>query len=965
MLKSVFIFSPLTVAASLSYFSSTAIITHLLPTLTFFNSQVVKANSEDMTVEEEKLGQTFRLPNGELEQKWNSCDDQTLFEWGDFFDEVHVDKSLYQGITFDEGLELNDKCLTLDTTMQQCSTYRPHYHEPFVHYSASYLNKGIMSGVKRVVFVGGGDSMLLHEVLKYKDLEIVLGLELDQKVTRHSFEHFKTQPHFNNPKVQWWFGDGAKSLTLLPRSYFGTFDLVLLDLSETVMSMSVTNGLDVFGAMKLLLSDTGIMAKNDFGYFEKLSRVFDTCIQTLIQSVPYICDYELVLCGSDKIDLLNPSFHHLKGGNGTDQVETLVYHPLDDINDHWGPVTDYSKYWGEPKNCNDTSREVNEEEEVAYAGILMVLEAENVSFKDLANADKVGKELEMVVKDLGYQVMSTTTKESGGSKDGVIAAIAMKEGYILAETWPSAKYCKLDIHLWGNFEHQEDIRTNVLQVLGVKEGDWSSYRIVTFGVRGLETRAKDLRTVGPDLAKIGQCEEVKEGSSKAATLNSTADDEESLRPIIDAGYEDLISELIGQTKGTKAIVLCSVEGAPCHAKESVEKHGFSKVVTLWSCSPEYARDMKTNKTMQSESIRKWRQEMNSNASEFSLCGKKVDEALQEVENKIDGVNLIVVDALAPSVHVTACQQYLIKFWEDISSPFLFLVPILDANDYHRTFFLQTRQNYCEPDPEFYSTIYVGNGDKIMSFGLIHEGNSKSLQKFMSAERKLQSREEVKFAEIRKITIRGASREQVTFEPKTFSWDDYDQRPGLEQFYGQQPIGSQSLSQWSEDAESGMALTYDRLAAAFKLVVQTLSGPVKEEVHQVGEGAVYIALYDEGQFVATWDGATNINLNIFTYDETVDHASIIAEPFMRSLQNMNEMLRDEQPRGYGRVINFSDRINPDESPDCYDHFQLCTSLKEEGNCDNDDDEDVNRWMIEHCAFSCNICGESTFSMASEL
>lgn len=41
-----------------------------------------------------------------------------------------------------------------------------------------------MSGVKRVVFVGGGDSMLLHEVLKYEGLEMVLGLELDQKVTR-------------------------------------------------------------------------------------------------------------------------------------------------------------------------------------------------------------------------------------------------------------------------------------------------------------------------------------------------------------------------------------------------------------------------------------------------------------------------------------------------------------------------------------------------------------------------------------------------------------------------------------------------------------------------------------------------------------------------------------------------------------------------------------------------------------
>jgi hypothetical protein len=145
-------------------------------------------------------------------------------------DEIGVaqESSLYQQITFAENLVVNDKCLWLDNTMQQCLSYRPHYHEPFVHLSAAYTD------VKRVVFVGGGDSMLLHEVLKYPSLELVLGLELDQKVTRNSFEHFKTQPHFDNDKVQWWFGDGAKSLTLLPREYFGTFDLVLLDLSETV-----------------------------------------------------------------------------------------------------------------------------------------------------------------------------------------------------------------------------------------------------------------------------------------------------------------------------------------------------------------------------------------------------------------------------------------------------------------------------------------------------------------------------------------------------------------------------------------------------------------------------------------------------------------------------------------------------------------------------------------------------------
>jgi hypothetical protein len=196
---------------------------------------------------------------GTLETKWASCNTD-YDESNDDAEEVAVEHSLYQKVIFEENLVVDDKCLWLDNTMQQCSTYRPHYHEPFVHLSAAYTD------VKRVVFVGGGDSMLLHEVLKYPSLELVLGLELDQKVTRNSFEHFKTQPHFDDEKVQWWFGDGAKSLTLLPREYFGTFDLVLLDLSETVMSMTVTEGLDVFGAMKLLLSDTGIMVKNDFGY---------------------------------------------------------------------------------------------------------------------------------------------------------------------------------------------------------------------------------------------------------------------------------------------------------------------------------------------------------------------------------------------------------------------------------------------------------------------------------------------------------------------------------------------------------------------------------------------------------------------------------------------------------------------------------------------------------------------------
>jgi hypothetical protein len=156
---------------------------HLLAPLILFSGRINALGEENESQQLNSAVQQFQNELGKVEIKWMTCNDP-YFDSDEDFDEVHEEHSLYQKIIFKENPTDDDKCLRLDDTLQQCSTYRPHYHEPFVHYSASYLNDGIMSGVKRVVFVGGGDSMLLHEVLKYQGLEMVLGLELDQKVTR-------------------------------------------------------------------------------------------------------------------------------------------------------------------------------------------------------------------------------------------------------------------------------------------------------------------------------------------------------------------------------------------------------------------------------------------------------------------------------------------------------------------------------------------------------------------------------------------------------------------------------------------------------------------------------------------------------------------------------------------------------------------------------------------------------------
>jgi spermidine synthase len=197
-----------------------------------------------------------------------TCDtDKSMsYEGWDTIEALH---SHYQKIDYVKDPKNDNVCFDISNIIQMCGSYRPHYHEMVVHYTARFLDN-----IKRVLWVGGGDSMLLHDILKYPSLEFVVGLEIDQVVTRLSFKHLGTQPHFDNEKVQWWYGDAAKSLLMLPEDYFGSFDMVLVDLSETVMSLTVTDGLDIMQALSLLLKPDGIYVKNEL-YLEQMSEVFD------------------------------------------------------------------------------------------------------------------------------------------------------------------------------------------------------------------------------------------------------------------------------------------------------------------------------------------------------------------------------------------------------------------------------------------------------------------------------------------------------------------------------------------------------------------------------------------------------------------------------------------------------------------------------------------------------------------
>jgi len=79
---------------------------------------------------------------------------------------------------------------------------------------------------------------------------------------------------------------------------------------------------------------------------------------------------------------------------------------------------------------------------------------------------------------------------------------------------------------------------------------------------------------------------------------------------------------------------------------------------------------------------------------------------------------------------------------------------------------------------------------------------------------------------------------------------------------------------------------------------------KVEIHDgAGDGCVATAFWSQGSTVAIWDGGHHIDLNIFTFEENKQMHSKFSEAFIGMTSSFSIVLQNEQPRGFGNVVNF--------------------------------------------------------------
>ncbi|KAL9190635.1 hypothetical protein ACHAXT_000341 [Thalassiosira profunda] len=880
---------------------------------------------------------------------------ETYLKLAGFKDAVYETRSFYQEVAWSENANKPDVCMSLDDILQICHSYRPHYHEPYVHFPAAYLKE-----MKRIVFIGGGDAMLLHEALKYPDVELVLGLELDQKVVRESLKHFHTQPHFEDPRVQWWFGDAAKSLALLPREWFGTFDLVMVDLSETAMSISVTDDLDIFGALSLLMKPDGIFVKNEL-YYGQMSRLFDHSTFVYMTDYPILCDQDWAM-GSNSIDFLHPQIddgHVERYG-----VKTFEYTPLEDEDKHYELIKDYSFNDARKQGkCDLYDKEVAEAKAgnkkkadpvkpTRSAGVLLVVELEGVT----GDISGLGKKLESLMKEGGMNPLAPGVVSSDGSGEFTQSLfLAMEEGYVDAHYVPAKSYVALEITLWSKIASLDELRESIMAALDASTNAYSSYRVIHGGMLGAKNWKVDVEAVGPVNKNLRNCDPEAKAAEPQIGEGPIPDD------IFQVAVTSALSMLPKKMDKVVA-VLCGVEGMDkCNIVPALSKHSkVDKVVALWACPAGGAK----KSTEDDDDV----------VSHVHVCSAKDLKRSAKIE---EGYSAVVIDPGASDDFVTSMTDEFCKKGD--SGQHVLLrdqVTVMSGlnTDAETIFYASCVKNLLKHMVRS-SRILI---DGTSQFGLVGTNNPGFVRKVVSVQESIAKKTD-KRTMITKM-VGGPVQQQKNYDPDHYPPNAYDERDAIKQYTNQVPLASQSLYQLEVGEADVKKVSAKMIKEALEAVVssnQKAWGAAKRVDYstEIGDGSVSAAIMAAAHVIVTWDGAGRLTLNSFTVGEKYDpvppnaevpdmvlagHKDEVISVFMSKLPASTTVsVREQMPRGANRTVNFKKDINA--IPNCTDHYDLCMDFAKEGECD---DEEEQPWMHKYCSLSCGTCDLMEFGEAQE-
>lgn len=754
------------------------------------------------------------------------------------YEVIEMIQTNYQNMFF-ESLD-GDVCLHLDATLQACSSYRPFYHELTVHTAASFLET-----VRRVAIIGGGDSMMLHETLKYTTLEKVVLLELDQDVVRASFEYFKTQPHFDDGRVEWWFGSALKSIHMLPTDYFGSFDLVVLDLSDKLRNVAGESREDAFfRTLVELLGPSGVLVSME-SFVNQMASVFNYTAR-LQFACPTICRAQITL-GSGHVNFLEHN-----SNNRTIQGHVHRAHDPLLLIDHFEHTLATS----------DGMEGIIPPMETVDGGILLIVDAEEVQ-TSLADFQKI---VTSAVSDSGYRLI----EEPKSDQDSYV--VAMEEGYVSVRFFEEDMYCMLDVHLWGKTHLQDRLQKAL--VAGLKSKITSSFRIVVGGMKGKSSKDEEMESKGPPSYTPRR--------NSNPELTSTTKEGFPMVPLVEA----LISTFHQETQNMAVGVVCGAPGSSCSAFDSLtRKFNALRAIPIWTCPERSAADRTIAKV-----------------AAMYQCEQSVNEEVTEAVKREGKLSILLFDT-SSEYTMGRIFDMLLSNSQNRKDWFEKVHTLVAVNAKEEALWRQhllTKYHDANPLPK--ATVHLQSDNDLFSVNIITIGQL-ALPKLHQLEKELANGAPELQYRVRKIT--GGTSIDTPPALSKFVQDSYDNEKANLQFKEQSPKGRQSVFQMTAKDKAMRIPSVAHLEKGLRDAIKKGGFQGAEELQSfdsVGEGILIWSKFLQGHASVVWDGDRHVDLSVFLEEGTQEDIEEFQKNFsLYSGWVLKTVLQDDFPRGAGRVV----------------------------------------------------------------
>ncbi|WP_347488626.1 polyamine aminopropyltransferase [Desulfoscipio sp. XC116] len=152
------------------------------------------------------------------------------------------------------------RMLTLDNVIQTNIKDEFVYHEMITH-----VGLNTHPNPKKVLVIGGGDGGAVREIVKHKDIEKVVHVEIDQMVIDVAKKFFpELSSGFNDPRVEILVADGIKHV----KENKGVYDMIIVDSTDPVGPAVGLFSEDFYRSVFEALTDDGLfVAQTESPFF--------------------------------------------------------------------------------------------------------------------------------------------------------------------------------------------------------------------------------------------------------------------------------------------------------------------------------------------------------------------------------------------------------------------------------------------------------------------------------------------------------------------------------------------------------------------------------------------------------------------------------------------------------------------------------------------------------------------------